>query len=127
LADGEPYASQPPTLVCFASPRVGNLDFYRDFQASPLTASTYLFVNSGDPVPHLPTVKMGYAHVEEQWLLGPQAGKIQFGDVDTTRVGSSAFAFALGTLSKILTGQFSAKDFRTHSLDSYLTRIEQAI
>jgi hypothetical protein len=103
------------------------MEFYRDYQASAMTANTNLFINSGDPIPHIPPTRTGYVHVEQQWLLGPQTGRVEWGDIDVSQTGHSTFKFTLGTLSSLLRGEFSVSDLRTHSLTSYIKRIDQAL
>jgi hypothetical protein len=107
-------------LHLFGTPRFGDVAFFADWQNSPLTHNTWIWLNAGDPVPHLPARTQGYCHVEKQWLLYPD-GAEDYGDIDEAGA-APAFRFTRAALLRMLAGRFRPHDLRTHALDGYLAR-----
>jgi len=56
----------PDQIYTFGAPRVGDIDFYHNYD---LRAQTRLFINEGDPVPTTPPTSTGFYHVHEQYLM----------------------------------------------------------
>jgi pimeloyl-ACP methyl ester carboxylesterase len=67
-------------LYTYGSPRVGDVAF-ADAASAKGKGSTYRIVNKKDPVPHVPTIRMGYAHTTpEYWFPNGLGGEVKVCD-----------------------------------------------
>jgi hypothetical protein len=57
------------SLYTYGAPRVGNDDWARFVDQLPFANRMYRIARSGDPVPNLPLISMGYQHSKQNYLL----------------------------------------------------------